>query len=79
MIIKLISNTNVDKFNEEIQDMIDKMESENNVLVDIKYKPLVKHSDAIVYTILLFFTNPYKEQSKISSLMNMATPTRSFL
>ena len=76
MTIKLISNNNVAEFNKEVNDVIVQMENENNVLVDIKYKPLNKSNDNVVYTVLLFFTNPYKEQSKISSML--ASPSGIF-
>ena len=68
MIIKLISNNNVEEFNKQVNDMIVQMESENNVLVDTKYKPL-NDNNIITYTVLLFFVNPYKEQSKMSSML----------
>ena len=67
MIIKLISNNNVEEFNKQVNDMIVQMENENNVLVDTKYKPL--NGNNIIYTVLLFFVNPYKEQSKMSSML----------
>lgn len=82
MIIKLISDTNVDSFNKKVEELITQMENDNNVLVDTKYKPL-KHplESKIAYTVLLFFVSPYKEQSKMSSIMGtgLAVPKNKFM
>ena len=77
MIIKLISNNSIEDFNNELEQLLDDMEKNSNVLVDSKYKP-IKSVEGIQYTVLLFFVNPYKEQSKMASMMNMmATPGNS--
>lgn len=80
MIIKLISNNSIEDFNNEVEQVINDMEKNNNILVDSKYKPvrLAHNVQYVQYTILLYFMNPYKEQSQMASMMNMmATPGNS--
>lgn len=76
MIIKLISSENIEDFNKQVQMLIEDMEKERFMLVNTDYKP-VTVNNAVVYTIVLFFANIYKEQSQLSSIMNsaMAMPT----
>jgi len=75
MIIKLISNSSIVDFNDELEQTINDMEKNNNVLVDSKYVPvqLTKNVQYVQYTVLLYFANPYKEQSKMASMINMMT------
>lgn len=74
MLIKLISSNNADSFNKELETIINEMENKNLILANIEYKPLSLSTEPVhnvQYTALLFFTNPYKEQAKLSSILNM--------
>lgn len=71
MIIKLISSESIEDFNKQVQKLIEDMEKERFMLVNTDYKP-VTINNTVVYTIVLFFANIYKEQSQLSSIMNSA-------
>ena len=69
MIMKLISSNKVDDFNDQVQKLLDDMEKENFILVSTDFKVITNNT--INYSLLLCFANSYKEQSKMSSFINL--------
>lgn len=65
MILKLVSNSNVDNFNQQVESIINEYENQNFILANVDFKVTANH-----YSVLLFFVNPYKEQTKLSSVIN---------
>lgn len=68
MILKLVSSPHVSDFNTQVEKIIENMSHDNYILVNSDFKPIAVASN-LHYSVLLYFANPYKEQSQLSSLL----------